>query len=1189
MSTARYQRVGALLRTLNFSLVLASAGLGLGYLGCSISSPAAPVPTLLPPTIVTQPVSQTVIAGQAVTFSVTPAGAEALTYAWAKNGTAIPGATSSSYSFTAAAGDSGSYTVTVTNGGGSTTSSVATLTVNPTFTVAAPANQTALDGAAATFSVTGSGLPPYTYQWTRGTVSILNATASSFTTGALVYGTDNGAQFACVVTDSLNRSVTSGSATLTVTPIAPTFTSGPASQAILVGQPVTFSATPAGTLPFTYQWAKNGTSIPAATSNPYTFTTASGDAGTYTVTVTGPGGAKTSTSATLTVNPLFALTNPANQTANDGSTATFSITASGSAPIAYQWYRGTTLITGANASSYTTNALVYANDNGVQFSCKATDSLNRSNTSNAATLTVSPLAPTITAAPVPVTVAQGSSATFSVVANGTAPLSYQWYQGSTAVSGATSATWTFTSPMVAVDNGTLIKVVVSNGFNPAATSAQVLLVVQNGPNAPLITAQPQSVALMPPNGNTFSVTATGAGLSYAWKAVDSNTVLGTGSTYTVAATDLHNLANQYQVTVSNNEGTVDSQPALLAVSAPTAVYAGDPVFPGNSNFSIWPSFSCVLPADPTGSFRIGYDLGKLAPVWSAACFFPYIQPWTYARSDYPTDTRIVGSPDTSAYTNTGYSRGHQTAFAALRNVYGVDAASSTMYMSNMAPQVQDFNAGAWEDLESIGQVTLPAAFGRVWVYTGPIYSTPLVLPIGPRNLPVPTAYYKVMVRETAPGNPKVLALVLPHSTTVRIPAIPFDKADLWKFVTTVDRVQALTGLTFFPTPSTPLPPTFTSVVDVRGWGATLEQGPAVPNVHIIDPSWDSTFTHVHNTTAAKTTISTAAGVAGSPINFAAQATPGTDPIATTSWDFGDGQSDTALVTQHTYAGTGTFNVTFTATDTTNHSSSLTRYITVVSASPTNPVLPAITDLSMVAGTPGTKVFYVSDTHYLAGTITFTATSSDPTVLVNNLTVNNLNGTCSLALSPIAAGTVIVTVTATNGAGLSTIRTFTVTVAAAPPPASNTFTEGFNANLKTGYAVGTITLPSGSWILNDALIGNLANDVKAGTYSIRMQNKTAGTASGKVTQNFDWAAGAKTFTFSYARYGSDAAGSLSVWYSLDHGSTWVSAGADITDATTLSFKTATYTLNLNQPIRFEIRRSDTLATKMNLDDLCVTGY
>jgi hypothetical protein len=100
------------------------------------------------PTITTQPVNQTVTAGQTATFAVVAAGTAPLGYQWQKNGVNIAGATATSYStpVTTTADSGTTFRVVVTNTAGTVTSAAATLTVNaaaiaPTITTQ-PVNQT---------------------------------------------------------------------------------------------------------------------------------------------------------------------------------------------------------------------------------------------------------------------------------------------------------------------------------------------------------------------------------------------------------------------------------------------------------------------------------------------------------------------------------------------------------------------------------------------------------------------------------------------------------------------------------------------------------------------------------------------------------------------------------------------------------------------------------------------------------------------------------------------------------------------------------------------------------------------------------------------------------------------------------------------------------------------------------------
>jgi hypothetical protein len=177
----------------------------------------------------------------------------------------------------------------------------------------------------------------------------------------------------------------------------PVITTQPTNQTVNSGQTATFSVVATGTS-LTYQWKQGSTSVSGATAASYTTpsTSATDNGSQFEVTVSNPGGSVTSNAATLSVNskPLITL-QPANQSVTVGATATFAVTAAGTAPLSYQWQEGGTNISGATSASYTTPATALA-DNGSQFDVVVSNSLGNA-TSNQATLTV-----TTTAAPVDV-------------------------------------------------------------------------------------------------------------------------------------------------------------------------------------------------------------------------------------------------------------------------------------------------------------------------------------------------------------------------------------------------------------------------------------------------------------------------------------------------------------------------------------------------------------------------------------------------------------------------------------------------------------------------------------------------------------------------------------------------------------------------------------------------------------------
>jgi len=149
------------------------------------------VSTAVAPTISGQPTSSSVVAGGSASFSVTATGTPTPTYQWRLNGTAIAGATSSSYSIASVqASHAGTYAVVVSNSAGSVTSAGATLTVTGSISIVAqPESQTIAKNTTATLSVTavGAGL---SYQWYSGqsgdvSTPISGATSAAYTTPKL--------------------------------------------------------------------------------------------------------------------------------------------------------------------------------------------------------------------------------------------------------------------------------------------------------------------------------------------------------------------------------------------------------------------------------------------------------------------------------------------------------------------------------------------------------------------------------------------------------------------------------------------------------------------------------------------------------------------------------------------------------------------------------------------------------------------------------------------------------------------------------------------------------------------------------------------------------------------------------------------------------------------------------------------
>lgn len=200
----------------------------------------------------------------------------------------------------------------------------------------------------------------------------------------------------------------------------------------------------------------------------------------FRVAVTNSLGNATSSSAMLTVTPPPPVAPsisgpPTDQSVIVGQTATFTVIASGTPPLTFQWQINGTDIPGAINQSYTTPATVLADDGALYRVVVANTAGNA--TSSAATLTVTPapVVPLISDHPDNQSVIEGQTATFTVLASGTAPLAYQWLRNNINIPGATSSSYT-TPGTILADDGSQYRVVVSNTAGNATSNTATLIV-----------------------------------------------------------------------------------------------------------------------------------------------------------------------------------------------------------------------------------------------------------------------------------------------------------------------------------------------------------------------------------------------------------------------------------------------------------------------------------------------------------------------------------------------------------------------------------------------------------------------------------------------------------------------------------------------------------------------------------------
>lgn len=288
---------------------------------------------------------------------------------------------------------------------------------------------------------------------------------------------------------------------------------------------------------------------------------------------TGNGGGS-STAPTITGHP-------ANQVVDDGQSASFTVEATGTAPLTYQWKRNGIDIPGASLGTYRIEAASLADD-AAQFSVVVSNAAG-SATSNPSVLTVHAAAPAILTQPLAQSVLTNATATFSVLASGSQPLQYQWRRNGIPIPGATSSSY-ITSATVLGDSGAIFDVVVSN-VGGVATSAAALLTVSSAPVAPEIVTGPASVNARVGGAVAFSVVATGTGpLHYRWQRNAVDIPNQSDPKLIIVPVSAGNNGDRYTVVVSNAAGSVTSAAATLSVASQAGqmdVLAGLMGGPGN--------------------------------------------------------------------------------------------------------------------------------------------------------------------------------------------------------------------------------------------------------------------------------------------------------------------------------------------------------------------------------------------------------------------------------------------------------------------------------------------------------------------------------------------------------------------------------------------------------------------------------
>jgi endonuclease G len=172
--------------------------------------------------------------------------------------------------------------------------------------------------------------------------------------------------------------------------------------------------------------------------------------------------------------------------------------------------------------------------------------------------------------------------------------------------------------------------------------------------------------------------------------------------------------------------------------------------------------------------------------------------------DFRIDPDVkTGSADLEDYRGSGYDRGHLVPAGAMKQ--NITAMSETFYMSNMTPQVPEFNGGMWHKLEK--QIrTWVQKNDSIFVITGPIFSNPIGV-IGANNVTIPRYYYKVVVSYRN-GQSKGIGFIMANEIL---------QGSVFKYAVTIDEIEEQSGIDFFQNYSIESQTILEGTINLKEW------------------------------------------------------------------------------------------------------------------------------------------------------------------------------------------------------------------------------------------------------------------------------------------------------------------------------------------------------------------------------------
>ncbi|NLE03017.1 MAG: T9SS type A sorting domain-containing protein, partial [Fibrobacter sp.] len=569
-----------------------------------------PQVVLQEPVIVLHPVSDTVIAGTKVYLFVSASG-DSLKYLWIKNGSDTLDVKDSLLTIDSVSdGDEGSYVCIISNAAGSVTSNAAVIKVlYPPVFLTQPQDIRVTDGDSAIFTVSAEGTSPISYKWLKNGTDSVGALQSLVIEKVTI--ADDSSFYVCVIKNDAG-SKTSDTAYLYVDVKPPKILVEPQDITVLEGATAIFRVEAEGTEPLKYTWFKSGVAESLGSDSAVLVIagiTDTYDSSTYYCEIENIGGTVVSRTAVLRVG----LVGPNITSQSDsvvtyvGRNASFSVVATGTAPLHYTWYKsldGTTV----GSDSSTLNLTNITTSDAGEYYCIVTNGAGK-DTSDPFILVVRDQneKPVIIKQPVSQSAYLNESVTFSIVAYGNPEPKYQWVINGTKSIGKTSASLTISNISSSNDNSK-IYCIVSNDIDTVYSDTVTLTIIP--PPTAAFTANVQTGLI--PLKVTFNNQSTQTIDSYYWDFGDGGASAVKNPEYTY-----------------NNEGLYSVK---LVVRGPSGV---DSLIRKDYIYALSPGSNPVrLAYLYLGGTKVALTLSNLALIDSS---FDSLEIWTL-KDSIPTET-----------------------------------------------------------------------------------------------------------------------------------------------------------------------------------------------------------------------------------------------------------------------------------------------------------------------------------------------------------------------------------------------------------------------------------------------------------------------------------------------------------------------------------------------------------------------